>query len=83
MCQMGADRVWLLGTKRIALIVWRVEWPDDIKAALITRENSNGTISLSNLEMVGLLLHYLVLEQIVALHHKHVREFCDNTPAVF
>ena len=71
-----------MGTKLIDPVIWQVEWPDDIKAALVTRDNQNRTISMSNLEMVGLLLHYLVLEQLVALQHEHVRAFCDNTPTV-
>ena len=81
-CRMGAGGVWLLGTKVVAPIVWRVEWPDDIKAALVTRENPSGTISVSDLEMAGLLLHYLVLEHVVDLCHEHVGAFCDNTPTV-
>ena len=32
--------------------------------------------------MAGLVLHYLVLKQLVMLRHKHVGEFCDNTPTV-
>ena len=59
-CRMGAGGVWLPGTKHIRPIVWRVEWLDNIKASLITRNNPNRTISVSNLEMAGLLLHYLV-----------------------
>jgi len=81
-CRMGAGGVWLSGTKHLEPIVWRVEWPDDIKAALITRDNPNGTISVSDLEMAGLLLQYLVLEWLKALRHEHVGAFCDNTPTV-
>ena len=47
--------------------MWRVEWPDNIKAVLVTRENPNVSLLVSNLEMTGLLLHYLVLEHVVAL----------------
>ena len=49
--------MWLSGTKHIEPVVWQVEWPEDIKAALITRENPNGTVSVSNLEMGSLLIH--------------------------
>ena len=59
-----------------------MEWPGNIKAVLITRENPKGTISVSDLEMAGLLLHYLVLEQVVVLRHEHIGAFCDNTPTV-
>ena len=32
----GAGGMWLPGTKALAPVVWRVEWPQDIKDALIT-----------------------------------------------
>ena len=78
----GSRRGVAIRTKHIALAVWQVEWPGDIKAALVTRDNLTGLISVSGLIMAGLLLHYLVLEQLVALRHKHVGAFCDNTPTV-
>ena len=81
-CRMGAGGVWLSGTKPVQPIVWRVEWPDDIKMALITREHPDGSLSVCDLEMAGLLLHYLVLEHVVALRHQHIGAFCDNTPTV-
>jgi len=34
------------------------------------------------LEMAGLLLHYLVLENLTELKHVHVAAWCDNTPTV-
>ena len=79
---MGTGGVWLSRTKNIEPVVWLVEWPNDIKAALVTQDNPNRMISVSDLEIVGLLLQYLVLEGLRALWHKHVGEFCDNTPTV-
>ena len=32
--------------------------------------------------MAGMLLHYLVLEQLAPLHHAHITAWCDNTPTV-
>ena len=40
-CQMGAGRVWFSRMKHLDHTVWLAEWPDNIKAALITRENPN------------------------------------------
>jgi hypothetical protein len=41
-----------------------------------------GTITNSDLEMAGMLLHFLVLEHVVALRHVHVAAWCDSTPTV-
>ena len=32
--------------------------------------------------MAGLLLHYLVLENVANIRHKHIEAYCDNTPTV-
>ena len=81
-CCIRAGKVWLPGTKHIEPIMWQVKWPDNIKAALITRENPKRTISVSNLEMAGLLLHYLVLGHVVALCHENMGVFCNKSPTV-
>ena len=80
--RMGAGGVWLSGTKHIKPVVWRVEWLDDIRAALVTQDNPNRTIYVSDLEMAGLLLQYLMLKWPRALRNEHVGAFCDNTPTV-
>jgi len=36
----------------------------------------------SDLKMVGLLLQWIVLEQITNLKHAHIACWCDNTPTV-
>lgn len=50
-------------------LVWRYKWPQDIIDALVTDDNPNGTITNSDLELAGGLLH---LEAIA--HHFDVRE---------
>jgi hypothetical protein len=82
--KLGAGGVWFPGSARTDLppIVWRVAWPPDIQAALVSVSNPTGTISNSDLEMAGLLLHYLVLECLADLKHVHVAAWCDNTPTV-
>ena len=81
-CMFGAGGVWHSGTDDIPPLVWRVPFPPEIQREFITRENPKGSISISDLEMAGLLLHYIVLEYIVDVRHKHVGAFCDNTPTV-
>jgi hypothetical protein len=80
--KLGAGRVWLSGTMHLAPLVWRLEWPPDIQNSIISFANPNGFITNSDLEMAGMLAHYLVLEHVVLLRHVHVTAWCDNTPTV-
>ena len=74
--------VWLPGTKPLAPVVWRVEWPQEVKDALMTWETPKGTINNSDLEMVEELLEWLVLEASVPLRHEHVGLCSDNSATV-
>jgi hypothetical protein len=80
--KLGAGGVWLAGTRALSPMVWRVEWPADIQQNVVSFDNPNGTITNSDSEMAGMLIHYLVLEHLVSLKHVHVAAWCDNTPAV-
>ena len=80
--KLGAGGVWLSGTRLLPPVVWRVEWPDDIRAMVVSSNNPTGTITNSDLEMAAMLLHFLVLEHLVCLKHVHVAAWCDNTPTV-
>ncbi len=63
--------------------VFRLEWPQEIRDALISFNNPDGSITNSDLEMAGLLLLWLVMEEICPdLLHKHVALFSDNQPTV-
>ena len=79
---LGAGGVWFAGAHPLQPTVWRVPWPIPIRAALVSFQNPSSTISNSDLEMAGMLLHYLVLEQLAPLRHVHVAAWCDNTPTV-
>jgi hypothetical protein len=58
-------------------VVWRVAWPADITALY-----EAGHLTINDLEMAGLLLHYLVLEQLgLDLEDAHSATWCDNTSA--
>jgi len=82
-CKWGAGGVWLSGKDNLHPVLWRVKWPPDITAQLISPNNPNGNLTINDLEMAGLLLHYLVLEDIVDnLQHKHAAAWCDNTSTV-
>jgi hypothetical protein len=80
----GAGGVWISGTEFIQPTVWRLSFPEDIEKRLVSTSNPDGDITNSDLEMAGVLLQWLVLEQIAttSLEHKHIGIFSDNTPTV-
>ncbi len=64
-------------------IVFRLQWPDDIKANITSYNNPTGKITNSDLKMAGLLLLWLTMEGVCGpLHEKRVTLFSDNTPTV-
>ena len=84
-CALGAGGTWSSGLKEILKpFLWQVQWPDDIRNALITEQNPTGTITINDLELAGLLLNWLALECQKEIHlaYHHVGTFCDNTSAV-
>ncbi len=63
--------------------VFRLQWPQDITDNLVSFKNPRGPLSISDLEMAGILLVWLCLEGITKnLSHKHVALFSDNSPTV-
>jgi len=78
----GAGGVWFGLNKALPPLVWRVVFPLEIQNDIVSDANKTGKISNSDLEMTGLLLHWLVLERIADLAHSHVACWCDNTPTV-
>ena len=83
-CKSGIGGVWLPGTHQLQPVVWRLSMPLEIQNLLKTKDNPKGTLSMNDFEMAGILLHWLVLEQIVqeSLQYKTVAIFCDNSSAV-
>jgi hypothetical protein len=64
-------------------IVFRWEWPEDIKRDMKTVTNPSGRLSNSDLEMAGLVILWLIIEGIgVDLREKRVTLFSDNSPTV-
>ena len=63
--------------------VFRIEWPEDIKADLVSEHNPKGRITNSDLEMAGLLLFYLVMGHVCNLKSgDRTALFSDNQPTV-
>ena len=63
--------------------VFRLQWPPDITANVISEANPKGTITNSDLELVGLILLWLMMEHICGpLAEKHIALFSNNIPTV-
>ena len=80
----GAGGVWFGSDSYLSPTVWRIEWPATIQNNLVSFQNPRGTLTNSDLEMAGHLLHWLVLELIAptSLQFKCAGIFSDNTPTV-
>ena len=63
--------------------VFRVEWPADISNNVRSKSNPNGKLTNSDLEMAGLLLLWLVMEEVCKPQPgAHCAVFSDNSPTV-
>jgi len=70
--QSGASSVWFDLAKKLPSIVWGIEFPLEVQQQMITHKNSRGSNSNSNLELTGLLLHWIVLCLCTDLFHAHI-----------
>jgi hypothetical protein len=81
----GVGRVWSSGIASMIPIVWFLEWPQEIRDQFCSSANKSGKLTISDLELTGILLHWIVLEQAVdtnTLKHNSIAIWCDNLPAV-
>jgi hypothetical protein len=79
----GAGGVWFSANKFLPPLVWRINFSADITSQVVLQNNPTGALTNSDLEMAGVLLQYLALEQLVPnLRHAQVAILCDNSPAV-
>ena len=81
----GVGGVWFGGSRKLTPFVWYCKWPENVSAQLCTNANKSGTITISDLELLGIFMHWLVLEDAVGtqnLSHSSPAIWCDNMPAV-
>lgn len=64
-------------------IVWRFAWPPEIKRALVTEGNPSGTITNSDLELVGGLLHLQAICQAYDVRECTILSKTDNLATLF
>ena len=77
--------MWFAGTHHLAPLVWFEPCQDNIQSRLVAPSNPDVTLSISDLELIGIHMHWLVLKQTVsqeALCHKSPAIWCNNLPAV-
>ena len=86
----GAGGVWYPGPHLVPRegfqnkpVVWRLRWPQFIIDQLVTSENPDGTISNSDLELAGGLLHLEALAQCFDIRERTVLSKTDNLNALF
>ena len=75
--------VWFSGTCPLPETVWRLQWPRDITAAIVSESNPLGVLTNSDLEMAAVVLNLGVLEVVApSLRRKHIFVHSDNTTSV-
>ena len=81
----GVGGGWLLGKDALEPTIWCLECPKKLQAVLITPTNPWGYLDINDLEIVGKLLAWLLLEEMVGtenLRYKHIGIFSDNMTEV-
>jgi hypothetical protein len=79
----GAGGCVIGENKAVPPTVFRFQWPTDITNDIVSDKNPNGRITNSDLEMAGLLLLWLVMEDVCpTVADAHVALFSDNSPTV-
>ena len=64
-------------------VVWRLHWPQRIADHLVTDANPNGTVTNSDLELAGGLIHLEALAQTFDVRERTVLSKTDNLNALF
>ena len=70
----GAGSIWI--GHQIQPTVWRLEWSPDVVDLY-----RKGKLTISDLEMAGVLLQYMVAEQLRPMSRCHTAIWSDNSPA--
>ena len=82
---MGVGGLWFSGTKRLQPFVWFQRWTRSVIEELCTDKNLKGKITICDLELLAILMHWLALGQAVSneeLKHQSPSIWCDNLAAV-
>ncbi|GKZ00083.1 hypothetical protein MPSEU_000961700 [Mayamaea pseudoterrestris] len=78
----GAVAFVSMPTNALQPILWRARFPPHIEADLVSFDNPHGTITNSDLELFGTVLHHDVLAHNFDIRERTIHTSHDNTPAV-
>ena len=82
-CKLGAGGLSTPGMTHVPYWLWKFEWPKDIQEEVITEATPTHTLIINDLELVGLVLGLLVLDNVcTGLQYKNIGRLCKNTSAV-
>ena len=76
----GRGGVWF--TDEGEAILWRAPYSPAVRAQVVSESNPTGTLTNSDLELEGTLLHHWVLGKCAKVDGETTYTGCDNTPAV-
>ena len=87
----GAGGIWFPGNGLVPRtgidatkpVVWRLQWPADITADIVSSDNPKGTITNSDLELAGGLLHLDAAAQSFDIRERTVVSKGDNLNTTF
>ena len=82
-CQVGMGGVWFdVLDDRAPPLVWRQRFPESIANNLVTAANPTGTISISDLELAGVIAHQELLRSVRDVRERTIWIGSDNQAAV-
>jgi hypothetical protein len=88
--KQGAGGVWFPAahlesrtTARPTPVVWRVQWPKAVQDQLVTDANPLGTITNSDLELAGGLLHLQAMVQSCDVRERTILSKTDNLATLY
>ena len=64
-------------------MLWRLKWPSHLADQLITADNPHGTITISDFELAGGLLHLEAIAQAFDIRERAALSKTDNLAALF
>ena len=81
-CQHGMGGVWLFPDTTQHPVLWRSRFPTHVSASLVTAGNRQGLISISDLELAGIIGHKAVLSDHIDTRERTIWIASDNRAAV-
>jgi hypothetical protein len=81
-CQVGMGGVWLPVDPHTPPMVWRAPFAPHVSSSLVTSANRAGTLSISDLELAGMIAHKDVLARTHDIRERTIWIAGDNRAAV-